>query len=145
MKGTAPAHREYFKVRYRDTDAQGHLYFANYLVFADEAAGTYMSSLGFGWSDPAKTPCLVFTVNINIDYLEECRIEDTVRAEVGYGRLGNSSAQLDFTLVDDSREQTLARGSIKQVFVDRETRRATPIPPALREAILARQPGLAGE
>ena len=138
-----PAHREYFKVRYRDTDAQGHLYFANYLVFADEAAGTYMTSLGFDWSAPAGTPCLVFTVNINIDYLNECRIEDTVRAEVGYSRLGNSSAQLDFALYNDACGTALARGHIRQVFVDRESRRSTPIPAALRTAILARQPGLA--
>jgi len=138
-----PAHREYFKVRYRDTDVQGHLYFANYLVFADEAAGTYLSSLGFDWSDPAGTPCLVFTVNINIDYLDECRIEDTVRAEVGYSRLGNSSAQLDFALYNDACGTALARGHIRQVFVDRESRRATPIPAALRAAILARQPALA--
>ena len=27
------------KVRYSDTDAQGHLYFANYLVYADEVLG----------------------------------------------------------------------------------------------------------
>ncbi len=144
MSEAASAHRELFKVRYRDTDAQGHLYFANYLVFADEAAGTYMSSLGFDWSDPGKTPCLVFTANINIDYLDECRIEDRVRAEVGYGRLGNTSAQLDFTLIDDGRGTTLARGSIRQVFVDRGTRRATPMPAALRAAILERQPELSG-
>lgn len=136
------AHCEYFKVRYRDTDAQGHLYFANYLVFADEAAGTYMSSLGFDWSDPSQTPCLVFTVNINIDYLDECRIEDTVRAEVGYSRLGNSSAQLDFALFNDACGTALARGHIRQVFVDRDSRRSTPIPPALRDAILNRQPAL---
>ncbi len=138
-----PAHREFFKVRYRDTDAQGHLYFANYLVFADEAAGTYLSSLGFDWSDPAGTPCLVFTVNINIDYLDECRIEDTVRAEVGYSHLGNASAKLDFALFNDACGTALARGHIRQVFVDRDSRRSTPIPAALRAAILARQPMLA--
>ena len=142
MNEAAPAHCELFKVRYRDTDAQGHLYFANYLVYADEAAGSYMSSLGFDWSDPASLPCLVFTVNINIDYLDECRIEDRVRAEVGYSRLGNASAQLDFALFNDARGTALARGHIRQVFVDRETRRSMPIPPPLRQAIVARQPDL---
>ena len=69
--------------------------------------------------------------------------EDTVRAEVGYSRLGNSSAQLDFALFNDACGTALARGHIRQVFVDRESRRSTPIPAALRAAILARQPALA--
>lgn len=145
MGDRAPAHREFFKVRYRDTDAQGHLYFANYLVYADEAAGAYMSSLGFDWSDPAATPCMVFTVNINIDYLNECRIEDRVRVEVAYGELGNASARLDFALFNDACGTALARGQLRQVFVDRETRRSTPIPKALREAILVHEPMLARE
>ena len=33
------------KVRFRDLDAQGHLYFANYLVYGDEVLGAYMEEL----------------------------------------------------------------------------------------------------
>ncbi|MFT7321055.1 MAG: acyl-CoA thioester hydrolase, partial [Congregibacter sp.] len=30
------SYQETLRVRFRDTDAQGHMFFANYLVFADE-------------------------------------------------------------------------------------------------------------
>jgi acyl-CoA thioesterase FadM len=33
------------RVRFSDTDAQGHLYFANYMVYADEVAVHYMEEL----------------------------------------------------------------------------------------------------
>jgi acyl-CoA thioester hydrolase len=134
---------ERFKVRYRDTDAQGHLYFANYLVYADEAAGNYMTDLGFDWSNPERTPCLVFTANISCDYLAECRNGDHVRAEVAYARLGNKSARVDFALFRDECGTALARGSISQVFVGRDTRRPIAMPDSVRTAITARHPALA--
>lgn len=131
------AYEEKLKVRYRDTDAQGHMFFANYLVFADEVAGNYMRTLGFDWSDTASLPTYVFTVNANCDFVHECRAGDEVRVEVGYTRLGNTSATLGFTLTRTGDDQVLARGSFAQVFVDPGTRKPTPVPGAIRELIEA--------
>lgn len=136
-------HSERIKVRYRDTDAQGHLYFANYLVYADEATGAMMSRLGFNWIDPAQAPCLVFTANINCDYLHECRMDDTVRVDVGYQRLGNTSATLGFTMHEERAGTLLVRGTLTQVFVDRNTRRPCPIPAEVRARLST--PGAARE
>lgn len=136
-------HSERIKVRFRDTDAQGHLYFANYLVFADEASGACMSALGFNWVDPERAPCFVFTANINCDYLHECRMDDVVRVDVGYQRLGNSSATLGFVMHEDSHGTRLARGTITQVFVDKQRRKSCAIPKDLRETLIAAAPALA--
>lgn len=135
-------HSETIKVRFRDTDAQGHLYFANYLVYADEAAGAFMSTLGFNWVEPEQAPCFVFTANINCDYLQECRMDDRVRVDVGYQRLGNTSATLGFTMHEERSEAQLVRGTITQVFVDKHTRKPCPIPQALREHLEAVTPAL---
>jgi acyl-CoA thioester hydrolase len=125
---------ETHRVRFRDTDAQGHMFFANYLVFADEVAGNYMRTLGFDWSDPETLPSFVFTANANCDYLHECLSGDDVRVEVAYTRIGNSSATLSFSLIREADEQDLAKGSFVQVFVDRETRKPIPVPDAVRHA-----------
>ncbi len=132
------------RVRFRDTDAQGHLYFANYLVYADEVAGHYMDALGMGAMNPQAAGVFFFTVNINCDYLDECKAHDVVTVHVGYSRLGNSSAQVVFTLTEKAGQRLLARGSLTQVFVDPKTRKPIPIPDAFRSAIVARQPELAG-
>ncbi len=131
------------KVRFSDTDSQGHLYFANYLVYADEIAGYYMEELGFSAMNPRDAPCFIFTVNINCDYLDECKAFDDVRVEVGYSRLGNSSADVAFELYRAHDNVQLAKGSLTQVFVDKETRKAAGIPESFRKAIIARQPDLA--
>ena len=135
---------ETHRVRYRDTDAQGHMFFANYLVFADEVAGNYMRTLGFDWSNTDALPSFVFTVNANCDYLQECLAGDDVRVEVGYTRVGNTSATLGFALTREADEELLARGSFVQVFVDRETRKPTPVPESVRlayEESIGAQPG----
>lgn len=126
---------ETLRVRFRDTDSQGHMFFANYLVFADEVAGNYMKTLGFNWSDPEHLPCFVFTANVNCDYIHECISGDEVRVDVAFERIGNTSATLGFTLTRESDEQTLAKGGFTQVYVDRETRKPTPVPEIIRQAI----------
>lgn len=131
------------QVRFSDTDAQGHLYFANYMVYADEVGGHYMEELGYPAMNPKDAPALIFTVNINCDYIDECKSWDVVRVAVGYEKLGKSSAVLAYELYNAATEVILARGSITQVFVDPQTRKSCAIPPPFRAAILSRQPELA--
>ena len=131
------------RVRFSDTDAQGHLYFANYMVYADEVSGHYMEELGYPAMNLQDAPALVFTVNINCDYVDECKSGDVVRVTVGYEKLGKSSAVLAYKLRNAATEATLAAGSITQVFVDPQTRKSCVIPTAFRAAILSRQPELA--
>jgi acyl-CoA thioester hydrolase len=134
---------ETVRIRFRDTDAQGHLYFANYLVLADETASSYMEVLGHSAMNPLQASCFVFTVNVNCDYLGECRAFDQVNVAVGYTRLGRSSAELAFELRLEADATVLSRGSLTQVFVDKTTRKSIRIPAAYREAIVQRQPELA--
>jgi acyl-CoA thioester hydrolase len=137
------AFSEIVKVRFRDTDSQGHLYFANYLVYADEVSVSYMEALGFNAKNPRDASAFIFTVNIQCDYLDECKAFDEVRVEVGYSRLGNSSADLAFALFRAHDNVQLAKGSLTQVFVDKESRKASGIPEHFRKAIVSRQPDLA--
>lgn len=126
---------ETIRIRFRDTDSQGHMFFANYLVFADEVTGNYMKTLGFDWSNPDTLPCYVFTANASCDYHHECLAGDDVRVAVAYQRVGNTSATLGFTLTRVSDATALASGSFAQVFVDRQTRKPTPVPASVRQAL----------
>jgi acyl-CoA thioester hydrolase len=132
-------------VRFRDLDAQGHLYFANYLVYGDEVLGAYMEALGLDIMDPLVAPCLIFTVNIHCDYLNEIGGNSEVRVAVGYSRLGKSSADAVFELYNSADGTLLAKGGVTQVFVDPKTRKSIPIPTFYRANVLQRQPLLAAE
>ena len=134
---------ETVKVRFRDLDAQGHLYFANYLVYGDEVLGSYMEELGLNIMDPLIAPCLIFTVNIHCDYVNEIGGDSNVKVAVGYSRLGTSSADAVFELYNNADGTLLAKGGLTQVFVDPKTRKSIPIPAFYKTNILERQPQLA--
>ena len=134
---------ETVKVRFRDLDAQGHLYFANYLVYGDEVLGSYMEELGLNIMDPLIAPCFIFTVNIHCDYVNEIGGDSNVKVAVGYSRLGTSSADAVFELYNSADGTLLAKGGLTQVFVDPKTRKSIPIPAFYKTNILERQPQLA--
>lgn len=129
-------------VRYRDTDSQGHMYFANYLVFADEALGEYWFELGWNFEDVDKIPALTFAVNANVDYIGECLCRDRLTVTVKFSRLGNSSADTAWEIHNQRTGELAAKGSFTHVFVDKTTRKSTPIPADFRARIVARQPEL---
>ena len=69
------------RVRFRDTDMQGHVYFGNYFVFCDEALGAYMRAVGVPWQDMVKSGTDMFYVNATCDYLGSARFEEDVHIE----------------------------------------------------------------
>ena len=133
-------HSEIVKVRFGDLDAQGHLYFANYLVYGDEVLGGYMEALGLNIMDPHQAPYLIFTVNIHCDYINEIGGNSEVKVYTGYTRLGTSSADAAFELYNNANGVLLAKGGLTQVFVNPKTRKSMPIPAFYGSAILNRQP-----
>ena len=133
---------ETINVRYRDLDAQGHLYFANYLVYADEVLGAYMVKLGLNILNPSTAPCMIFTVNINCEYISEVAGDSEVAVYTGYSRIGNSSADAVFEIYGHEGKTLMAKGSLTQVFVNPKTRKSMPIPEFYRKALIQRQPEL---
>ncbi|MDC0572788.1 thioesterase family protein [Luminiphilus sp.] len=136
-------YRGTIKVRFADTDANGHAFFANYLVFADEVLGEYWGELGLDVSDVVGQDFLTFTVNANIDFLGESLAGDTLEVEVKSERIGNSSVVIGFSLQNLRTEELTGRGSFTYVFVDKQTRKSCPIPAHFRAALIDRHPELA--
>ena len=136
-------YRGTIKVRFADTDANGHAFFANYLVFADEVLGEYWGELGLDVSDVVGQDFLTFTVNANIDFLGESLAGDTLEVEVKSERIGNSSVVIGFSLRNLRTEEVTGRGSFTYVFVDKQTRKSCPIPAHFRATLIDRHPELA--
>jgi acyl-CoA thioester hydrolase len=136
-------YRGTIKVRFADTDANGHAFFANYLVFADEVLGEYWGELGLDVSDVVGQDFLTFTVNANIDFLGESLAGDTLEVEVKSERIGISSVVIGFSLRNLRTEEPTARGSFTYVFVDKQTRKSCPIPAHFRATLIDRHPELA--
>ena len=137
------AYRGNIKVRFADTDANGHAFFGNYFVFADEVLGEYWSELGLDVADVVNPDFLTFTVNANMDFLGESLAGDTLQVEVAAERVGNSSIVIGFTMQNLRTEEVAGKGSFTYVFVDKATRKSCPIPTDFKASVLARHAELA--
>ena len=76
------------RVRYRDTDSQGHVYFGNYFEFCDEAYSAYMRAMGMPWQEMVRGGTDMFYASATCDYLGSARFEDTIHIEARVSKIG---------------------------------------------------------
>ena len=74
----------------------------------------------------------------------ELSFPDTVYAGLALERLGHSSVVYRIGLFRNQSTEPAAIGRFVHVYVDSETRRPVPIPPAVRAALDTLQQGYAG-
>jgi acyl-CoA thioester hydrolase len=114
----APVFEHQVSVRWRDTDALGHVNNAVYLTYLEEARDAfYLRALG----DP-----IYVVVRLEIDFRAEVRHADrTVQVEVGVERLGTTSLTTRETLRTAAGE-VAAQARVVTVRWDPETRVSVP-------------------
>jgi acyl-CoA thioester hydrolase len=122
------------RVRFRDTDMQGHVYFGNYFVFCDEALGAYMRAIGMPWQEMVKSGTDMYYVNATCDYMGSAMFEEDVHIETRISSLGNSSFTSNF-VIRNGQKAMLARASVTSVCVDPKSRQKVRVPDAFRDAV----------
>lgn len=133
LDGTMRRHRHLLTVRYADTDAQGHVYFANYLTFFDEALTGYLHAIGYPPKALLAAGCDVVFVDAKVSYRGSSHFEDRLAIDVGVTRIGATS--LTFEVEARRGDDPIASGTLVQVCVAPETHAKVPVPEPLREAI----------
>lgn len=125
-----------FRIRYHECDAQGHVFNAHYFTFFDVAItelwreafpGGYQQMLDEHGVD-------MVVAEASARFLGSARFDELVDLDVELARLGTTATTTAFTL---RRERdVLVEGEIRHVYVDVTSWEKTPIPPAMREALL---------
>ena len=129
------------RVRFADTDLQGHVFFGNYFTYMDEAFMAYIDELGFAWETLGEMGLGIYYVDSGCQFKGPSFFGDQLNVHARISQLGNSSLTAEMTVVRERDQAVVAVGYIKGVLVDARTEKATPIPEALREAIAKYQDG----
>lgn len=127
------------KIRFSDSDAQGIVHNAAYLVYWDDAFTDYMEAIGCSWKRMTAAGDDVVLARTEIDYRSSAAIGDTARTRVNVTRIGNSSITFRCQTVDAATGRTLVEGSQIQVIVDHRTFQPKPVPDYIRELISAHE------
>ncbi len=122
------------QIRFADTDAQGHVYFANYLTFFDEAMSDHLRSIGFPWQRLHALGVDLVFADVHATYRGRATFEEVLVITVEGVRLGNAS--MTTTLAAQKEDGTpVASAELVSVCVNRRTMKSTPLPAPLREAL----------
>jgi acyl-CoA thioester hydrolase len=125
----------YDKLRYGDTDRQGHVNNAVFVTFFETGRVALLETAG----RPLAAPGFNFVLaRITIDYLAEIHLPGTVEIGTAVKAVGNSSLTVTQALFRHGK--CVATCEAVMVQVDLATSRSTPLSPALREAFSAFAP-----
>jgi acyl-CoA thioester hydrolase len=123
------------KVRYVETDAQGHVFFGNYFTYFDVALTEYMGNLDFTYADMLASGVDMYYVDARCQYQGRAFFEDLLHVHARIARFGNTSFSFEFAIVRAEDDELIANGEIAAVTVDMETGKPIRVPDALRRAV----------
>lgn len=127
------AHRQ--RVRFGETDLQGVVYYANYLLFAEVGRVAYLRELGVDYRRELLANGVDFTIGeATVRYQAPLRFDDEYDIRVRVGEIRSSSWTFEYAF-DRADGQRCAVGSTVQVIIDGQTGRAARIPQPLRAVL----------
>ena len=129
----AYGHLRTLATRWMDNDIYGHVNNATYYSFFDTVINLYL--IEHGGLDIARGPVIGLAVETHCQFHRALAFPEPVEAGLRVGKLGNTSVRYEVGLFSPGSATVAASGYFVHVFVDRESRRPTPLPPPLRSAL----------
>ena len=112
--------------RWSDNDAYGHINNAAYYFFFDTAVNALLIEAGL--LDPISSGVIGLVVETNCIYFSSLAFPDAIDIGVAVEELGRSSVRYIVAAFKAGAPLAAAQGRFTHVYVDRATRRPTPIP-----------------
>jgi acyl-CoA thioester hydrolase len=123
------------RVRYIETDAQGHVFFGNYLNYFDIGLLEYTRALGYTYPDMVASGVDMFYVEASCQYKGRAYFDDLLHVHTRIGHIGNTSFAFEFAIYRQPADDLIATGRITAVAVDIQTEKPIRVPDELREAV----------
>jgi len=122
-------------VRYADTDAQGHVFFANYLTYFDEATTGYLHAIGVSPSTLTEQGVDFVYADAHASYAGSAHFQDHLLIGCTFAKLGNTSVTAQLEILPELGMAPIVTGRVVFVCVGRGTREKVAVPGVLREAV----------
>ncbi|MGZ8375674.1 MAG: acyl-CoA thioesterase [Gemmatirosa sp.] len=120
-----------------DNDVYGHVNNVVYYSFFDTAVNRWLIAQGL--LDPSSSAAIGLVVETQCRYFRPLAFPEPVTVGLRVAKLGTSSVRYELALFGGDDAQPAAAGHFVHVYVDRETRRPTPVPDAMRAALATLQ------
>lgn len=125
---------EKIRVRYGETDAMGHAYYANYLFWFEQARGAWCRARGFSYKVLEEMGFFLPVVEAHARYRGEVKFDDVVTVKVWVSEIKRSAIRFDYNVINDQTGALATEGYTWHVLMGNE-RKAISIPPTVREML----------
>lgn len=135
----APDDRSTYRVfrsistRWMDNDVYGHVNNVVYYSWFDTAVNAHL--IDQGALDIHHGEVIGLVVETQCNYFAPLAFPQTVEAGIRVAKLGSSSVRYEVGLFAQGEALCAARGHFVHVYVDRQTRRPTPLPAHLKTTL----------
>ncbi|HHU09118.1 MAG TPA: acyl-CoA thioesterase [Intrasporangiaceae bacterium] len=127
-------HRAPFPTRWNDNDIYGHVNNTVHYLAMDTVINAWMIERAGLSIDPGSDAPIGLCVESGCRYIESAEYPDTLTVGLRVGKLGTSSVTWELAMTRGDGT-LIAEGRFVHVFVDKATRRPTPIPDTMRAAM----------
>ncbi len=124
------------QVRFAETDAQGIVFYGNYVTYQDETMTAYLEAIGYTYEELLMAEWDIHTVNVELNYRTPAQFRDELTNAARITAINESSIEFAYECRRDG--EVLVEGSVTHVAVD-ETGAPTRVPQAFRDAVVAFQ------
>jgi acyl-CoA thioester hydrolase len=118
--------------RWADNDVYGHVNNVTYYAYFDSIANLYLIHEG---GLDIHGPVIGLVVASSCQFHAALGYPDELVGGLRVAKLGNSSVTYELAVARAGSDELAATGTFTHVFVDRATRRPTPIPDRIRAAL----------
>ncbi len=119
--------------RWMDNDVYGHVNNVVYYSYFDTVINQYL--IAEGGLDVAAGEVIGLCVESHCAYARPVAFPDVIDAGLRVAHLGTSSVRYEIGIFAQGHDEASASGWFVHVFVDRGTRKATPVPARMRAAL----------
>jgi len=133
-----PITRERIRVRYGETDQMGHAYYANYLLWFEQARGAWCRDRGFTYKQLEEQGYYLPVVEAHIHYKGEVKYDDWIEVRIRLGEVRRASLEYLYEVYNENSKKVSTIGSTWHVLMGQE-RKAVSIPPEVLQ-LLQRDP-----
>jgi len=126
-----------FRVEYGETDGQGRVFYANYLLFFDRGRVAYWVRAGLSEEEIRRIEHETVIAEVHCTYRAPASFYDVVSVFTRVARLGRSSLRMEFAVINDSTDALMAEGYAALVNIDLGVNRAVPFADELKAKVCA--------
>ncbi|OIQ95944.1 thioesterase superfamily protein [mine drainage metagenome] len=119
--------------RWQDNDVYGHVNNVVYYAYFDTVINEYL--IRAGGLDIHNGTVVGYAVESACRFHRSFSFPDSIDAGLRVGQLGNSSVRYEIALFRQGEDKPAATGHFVHVFVDRQSDKPAPIPPAIRACL----------